>query len=269
MSDSLWPHRLQHARLPYPSPTPGAYSHSCLSSRWYHPTISSSVIPFSSCLQSFPASSSFPMSQFFTSGGQTIRVSAWASILPMNIKYWFPLGWIDWISLQSKGLSRVFFKPQFKTINSLLLSFLYSTTLISIMTTGKTIALTRWTFLVMSLLFHMLSRLVIALLSRSKCLLISWPQSPPAVILEPRKRNSVTVSIVSPSLCLEVMPAVLCQTLCDPLDCSPPGSSVHGILQARILEWVAGDLPDPRIEPVSPVLVGRFFTTEPPERPYC
>ena len=108
MSDSLRSHWLQHARLPCPSPTPRAYSNSCPSSRWCHPTISSSVVSFSSCLQSFPASGSFPVSQFFTSGGQSIRVSASASVLPMNIQDWFPLGWTGWISLQSKGLSRVF-----------------------------------------------------------------------------------------------------------------------------------------------------------------
>ena len=108
MSDPSWPHGLQCARLPCPSPTLGACSNSCPSSRWCHPTISSSVIPFSSCFQSFPASGSSPMSQFFTSGGQNIGVSASASVLPMNIQGWFPLGWTGWISLQSKGLSRVF-----------------------------------------------------------------------------------------------------------------------------------------------------------------
>ena len=108
VSDSLRPHGLQHARPPCPSPTPGVYSNSCPLSWWCHPTISSSVVPFSSCLQSFPASGSFPMSQFFASGGQSIGVSASASVLPMNIQNWFPLGWTGWISLQSKGLSRVF-----------------------------------------------------------------------------------------------------------------------------------------------------------------
>ena len=108
VSDSLQPHGLQHIRLPCPSPTPGACSNSCPSSWWCHPTISSSVIPFSSCLQSFPASGSFPMSQLLTSGGQSIGVSASTSVLPMNIQHWFPLGWTGWISLQFKGLSRVF-----------------------------------------------------------------------------------------------------------------------------------------------------------------
>ena len=98
----------EHARLPRPSPAPGACSNSCPSSQWCHPTISFSVIPFSSCLWSFPASRSFQMSQFFTSGGQSIGVSASASVLPMNIQDWFPLGWTGWISLPSKGLSRVF-----------------------------------------------------------------------------------------------------------------------------------------------------------------
>ena len=105
---SLQPHRLQHARLPCPSPTPRACSNSCPSSRWYHPIISSSVIPFSSRLQSFPASGSFPMSQFFPSGGQTIGVSASALVLSMNIQDWFPLGLTGLISMQSKRLSWVF-----------------------------------------------------------------------------------------------------------------------------------------------------------------
>jgi len=108
MSNSLWPLGLQHARPPYPSPTPGSYSNSCPLSQSCHPTISSSVIPFSSCLQSFPARGSFPTSQFFAAGGQSIGVSAWASVLPMNTQDWFPLGWTGWISLQSKGLLRVF-----------------------------------------------------------------------------------------------------------------------------------------------------------------
>ena len=106
---SLRPHGLQYARLPCPLPNPGAYSNSCPLSWWCHPTISSSVIPFSSCLQSFPASGSFQMSRLFASGGQSIGVSASASVRPMNIQDWFPLEWTGWISLQSRGLSRVFF----------------------------------------------------------------------------------------------------------------------------------------------------------------
>ena len=107
VSDSLWSHGLQHARPPCPSPTPRVYSNSCPSSRWCHPAILSSVIPFSSHLQSFLAGS-FPMSWFFTSGGQSTGVSASTSVLPVNVQDWFPLGWTGWISLQSKGLSRVF-----------------------------------------------------------------------------------------------------------------------------------------------------------------
>ena len=107
MSNSLQPHGLQHARPPCPSPTPGVYPNSCPLSWWCHPAISSSVVPFSSRLQSFPASGSFPMSQFFTSGGQSLVVSASASVLPMNIQDWFPLGLTGFISLQSKGLSKL------------------------------------------------------------------------------------------------------------------------------------------------------------------
>ena len=108
MSDSLRPHELQHARPPYPSPSPGVYSNPCLLSRWCHLTISSSVVPFSSCPQSLPVSGSFPMSQLFTWGGQSTRVLASASVLPVNTQDLSPLGWTGWISLQSKGLSRVF-----------------------------------------------------------------------------------------------------------------------------------------------------------------
>ena len=176
MSDSLWPHEPQHARPPCPSPTPGVYPNSCPLSRWYHPIISSSVIPFSSCLQSFPASGSFLINQLFASGGQSIGVSASTAVLPVNIQDWFPLGWTGLISLQSKESSPT---PQFKSINSSALSFLYSPTLTSIHDHWKTIVLTRWTFVgkVMSLLFNMLSRLVITFLPRSKHLLISWLQN--------------------------------------------------------------------------------------------
>ena len=108
VSESLWPDGLQHARLPCPSPTPGAYSNSCPSSQWGDPIISDSVIPFSSHLQSFPASGSFPLSELLASVGKSIGASALASVLPMNIQDWFPLGWTGWISLLSKGRSRVF-----------------------------------------------------------------------------------------------------------------------------------------------------------------
>ena len=147
------------------------------------------------------------MSQFFSLGGQSIEVSASASVLPMNIQDWFPLGWTagsPWSPRDSQESPPM---PQFKSINSLVLSFLYSPTLTSVHDHWKTKALTRWTFVgkVMSLLFNMLSRLVKTFLPRSKRLLISWLQSPSAVILEPPKIKSVTVSIVSPSICHEVM----------------------------------------------------------------
>ena len=108
VSDSLQPHEPQHARSPCLSPTPGVHPNPGPLSRWWHPTISSSVVPFSSCPQSFPASGSFPVSQLFASGGQSIGVSASTSVLPMNTQDWSPLGWTSWISLKSKGLSRVF-----------------------------------------------------------------------------------------------------------------------------------------------------------------
>ena len=160
---------------------------------------SSSVIPFSSCLQSFPALGSFQISQFFASGGQSIGVS----VLLMNTQDWFPLGWTGWISLLSRDSEESSPTLQFKSINSS--AFFIVQLSHPYITTGKTKALTRWTFVgkVMSLLFNMLSRLVIAFLPRSKHLLISWLQSPSAVILEPPKIKSLTVSIVSPSICYE------------------------------------------------------------------
>ena len=146
MSDSLWPLGLQHARLSWPSLSPGVCSNSCPMTQWCYPTILSSVIPFSFCLQSFPASESFPESQFLASGGQSIRASALASVLPVNIQDWFSLGLTGLISLLSRGLSGVFSKTTvqkhqfFAAQPSLRVnSYLY-------MTAGKTIALTRWTF---------------------------------------------------------------------------------------------------------------------------
>ena len=184
ISDPLRPYGLQQAKLPCPSPTPEACSNSC-PSRGCHPTISSSV-PFSSCLQSFTASRSFQMSHFFASGGQSFRVSASASVLPVNIQDWFPLERTGWIALESKRLSRVFSnttvqKHQFFSFQLFFIVQLSHPYL----TTGKTIALTRWTFIgkVTSPLFNMLSRLVITFLPRSKCLLISCLQSPSAVNL--------------------------------------------------------------------------------------
>ena len=132
VSNSLQPHELQHARPPCPSPTPRVHSDSRPSSQWCHPVISSSVIPFSSCPQSLPASKSFPMSQLFAWGGQSIEVSASASALPMTIQDWFPLGWTGWISLQSRDSQEYSPAPQFKSINSLALSLLHSPTLTSI-----------------------------------------------------------------------------------------------------------------------------------------
>ena len=129
---TLGPHELQHASLPCPSLSLGVYSNSCASSWWYYPTISSSAVLFSFCLQSFPASGSFPMSQLFTSRGQSIAASASSSVLPVNIQGWFPLGLTGLISLPSKGLSRVFSNTTFESINSLVLSLLYGPTLTSI-----------------------------------------------------------------------------------------------------------------------------------------
>ena len=187
VSNSLWPHGLQHARLPCPSPTPRTFSNSCPSSQWCHPTISSSVITFSSHLQSFPAPGSFQMSQFFTSDDQSIGISASASVLPMNIQDWFPLGFTGWIFLLSNWLSRVFSNTTVQKASIVWCSafFIVQLSLLYV-TTGKTIALTRQIFVVKvtSVLFNMLSRLVLAFLPRSKHLLISWLQAPSSVILE-------------------------------------------------------------------------------------
>ena len=174
MSDSLWPHESQHARPLCPTPAPRVHSNSCPSSWWCHPAISSSVVPFSSCSESLPASGSFQMSQLFSSGGQSIGVSASTSVLPMNTQDW-SLGWTGWISLQFKKLSSL----QHHSSKALILwcsDFFRVQFSHTYMSTGKTIALNRRTFVgkVMSLLFNMLSRLVIAFLPRSKHLLISW-----------------------------------------------------------------------------------------------
>ena len=181
MSNFLWPHGLQHPRLPCPSPTPRACSSSCPLSRWCHPIISSSVIPFSSCLQSFLTSGSFPVSQFFPSSSQSNGASISTLALPMNIQDWFPLGLTGYIFLKSKGLSRVFsnttvHKHQFFGASAFFIVQLSH----SYMSTTKTITLTSQTFVgkVMSLLFNILFRLVITFLPRSKCLLISLLQSP-------------------------------------------------------------------------------------------
>ena len=202
VSDSLRPHILQHARPPCPSPTPGAYSNSCPLSQWYHPTISSSVFPFSSRLQSFPASGSFQMSQVAKDWSFSFSISPSNEYLGLIS---FRMDWLDLLAVQ-------------RTLKSLLqhhsskASILWCSAFFIVqlsypyMTTGKTIALTRWTFVgkVMPLLFNILSRLVMAFLPRSKHLLISWLQSPSAVILVSPPKKSVIVSIVSPSIWHEV-----------------------------------------------------------------
>ena len=192
MSNSLQSHELQHARLSCLSPSPGACSNSYLLSPWCHLIISSPVALFSSCPQSFPASGSFLMSRLFTSGGQSIGALASASVLSINIQGWFPLGLTTLIFLLSKSLLQ---HHNLKT-SVLWCSASYMVQLSRpYMTTGKPIS----TFVgkVMSLLFNILSRLVIAFLPRNKQLLISWLQSPSAVILEPPKIKYLTVSSVS------------------------------------------------------------------------
>ena len=207
LSNSLRPHKPQLARPPCPSPTPGVYSNPCPLSRWCHPTILSSVVPFSSCPQSFPTSGSFQMSQLFASGGQSIRVSASASVLPMNTQDWSPLGWPGWIFLQSKGLSRVFSntsvqKHQFfgTQLSSQSNSQVHTRPLEKPQPWPDGPLLAKWClcFLIRCLVCHSFS-------PRSKRLLISCLQSPSAVILEPPKIKSVTVSTVSPSICHEMM----------------------------------------------------------------
>ena len=189
MSDSLPPHESQHARPPCPSQTPAVYSNSCPSSQWCHSTISSSVIPFSSCPQSLLASGSFPMNQLFAWGGQSIGASASASVLPMNTQDWSALS--DWLYLLAvQGTLKSLLQHHSSKASIFRCSAFFTVQLSHpFMTTGKTIDLTRPTFVgkVMFLLFNMLSRLVITFLPRSKHLLISWLQSPSAVILEPKK----------------------------------------------------------------------------------
>ena len=167
VSDSLKPHGVQHSRLPCPSPTLGACSNSCSLSRWCYPTISSSVVPFSSCLQSFPASESFQISQFFTSGSQSIGVSTSASVLPKNIQDWFPLG-----SPSSQGTLKSLLQHHSSKASILQCSAFFTVQPShSYMTTGKTIALTIQTFIgkvIMSLLFNILSRFVMDFIPRSK-----------------------------------------------------------------------------------------------------
>ena len=174
-SDSLWPHGLQHTRLPSPSLSSGACSNSCPLIQRYYPTILSSVIHLSSCLLSFLASGHFPMSCLFTSGGQSVGTSASASVLPVNIQDWLPLGWTGLISLQSKGTLKSLLQHYCSKASILQHSAFFMVQLSHpYMITGKTIALTRQTFVgkVMSLLFSILSSFVIAFLPRTRCLLI-------------------------------------------------------------------------------------------------
>ena len=207
VSDSLWTHGLQHARPPCPSPIPGVYPNSCPLSRWWHPTVSSSVVPFS-CLQSFPASGSSPMSQFF--------IIRWPKYWSFNFNISpsnehpglisFRMDWLDFLAVQ--GTLRSLLQHHSSKASILWCSAFFTVQLSHpYMTTGKTIALTRQTFVgkVMSLLFDLLSRLVITFLPRSKRLIISWLQSPSEMILEPPKIKPATICTVSPSICHEVM----------------------------------------------------------------
>ena len=197
VSNSLWPHGLQHARVPCPSPTPRACSNSCPLS-WCHPSISSSVAPFCSCPQSLPASGSFPVSQLFALGGQSIGASASASNEYSGLIS-FRIDWFDLLAFQ--GTLRSLLQHHSLKASILGCSAFFMVQLShSYMTAGKMTALTIWTFVgkVISLLFNMLFRFVIAFLPRSKCLLISWLQSPSVVILELPKIKSVTDSINFP-----------------------------------------------------------------------
>ena len=185
MSDSLQPHELHHARPPCPSPAPGVHPNPCPLSRWCHPTILSSVIPFSSCPQFFPASGSFPISQLFAWGSQISPFNEHPELISFRM---------DWLGLlETQGTLKSLLQHHSSKASILQRSAFFVVQLSHpYMTTGKTIALTRWTFVgkVMSLLFNMLSRLVVTSLPRSKRLLISWLQSPSAVILDPENKVS-------------------------------------------------------------------------------
>ena len=204
MSDSLWPDELQHARAPCPSPSPGVHPNPCPLSRWCHPTISSSVVPFFSCPQSLPASGSFQMSQFL----HRRWPKYWSFSFSISLSNEHPglisfrMDWLDLLAVQ--GTLKSLLQHHSSKASILWCSACFIVQLSHpFMTTGKTIALTRWIFVdkVMSLLFNMLSRLAITFLPRSKRLLISWLQLPSAVILEPRKIKSAIISTVPPSIC--------------------------------------------------------------------
>ena len=209
MSDFLWPPWTAAHQASLSFTISGVCSNSCPLSQWCHPTISSCVSPFSSCLQSFPASGSFPMSQLFKSRGQSIGTSTSASVCPMNIQDWFPLGWTGWISLQSKGLSRVFSNTtvqmyQFFGTQPSLWSHVH-TWLLGNRSSDYMDFCRESHVCAFFFFFNMLSGCIIAFLPRRKHLLISWLQSPSTAILEPQKIKSVTVSSVSPIICYEVM----------------------------------------------------------------
>ena len=204
----LWPHELQHARIPCPSPSPWVCSNSRPLSQWRHATISSSVVPFSSCPQSFPASGSFLINQLLAPSSPRIGASASATVLPINIQGWFPLGLTGLISLLSR-----------ETLKSLLYHHSWKASILQhsaffmvqpshpYVTTEKIIALTIQTFVsqVISLLFNILSRFVIAVLPRSKFILISWLQTLSPLILEPKKVKSDTVPTLFLFICHEVI----------------------------------------------------------------
>ena len=204
LSDFLWLHEPQHTRPPCPSPTPRVYPNPCPLSPWCHLTTSSSVVSFSSCPQSLPASGCFPMSQHFTWGGHSTEVSASTSVLSKNTQDWFtcsPRDWLDLLAVQ--GTLKSLLQYHSSKASILLHSALFIVQLSQpYMTTGKTIALTRWTFVdkVMTLLFNMLSRLVITFLPMSKRLLISWLQSLSAVT-ETKKTKKKTPNILISRTC--------------------------------------------------------------------
>ena len=202
VSDSSWPHGLQHARPPCPSPSPRVRPSSCAWYRWCHTAISSSDALFSFCPQSFPASGSFPMSQLFASGDQHIGASASASVLPMNIQGWFPLRW----TCCPRGSQESSPAPLFEDNNSSVLCLLYGPALTTIHDYWKDHSREYIDLCWQSNVFAFQhTKFVTAFLPRSNCLLISWLQSPSTVILEPKKRKSVTASTVSPCICHEVM----------------------------------------------------------------
>ena len=187
MSNSLRPHGLQHARPPCPSLTPGLYSNSCSLSQWCHPTNSSSVVPFSSCLQSFPTSGSFQVSQLFAWGSQNIGVSASTSVLPMNTQDWSPLGWTGWNSLQSKELSRVF---------------------------SKTIVQK-----------HQFFGAHLSLWSNSQ--ICTWLLENTHTHTRIHRHTHYIYTRINTYVCCCCLVAQLCLILCDPMDCSSPGLPVH------------------------------------------